>query len=422
MVLILSDADQCSLPPMDYVVYAVPFFLVAIVLEISYGIFKNNNTYRLNDAVSSLFMGSLRTLNKLVVIGFGGYVFAAIETHYALWRMDINSWVTWVFAFIAYDFCYYWFHRISHERQIFWAAHVAHHQSEDYNLSTALRQTGTGALITWVFFMPLFWIGVPSTVIVSVASLNLIYQFWVHSEHIPKLGWVEVFFVTASNHRVHHAQNDEYMDKNYGGVFILWDRLFGTYKEEENEIPCVYGIRGPLKTFNPIWANLHIYVKILKEIIAAKDWKEKFYAPFARTSWQPQSVSSQLVKEKFNPATFTKFNPQISLIKGGYAFAQLLVLTWLGFMLLEGALFTYVQLCIIVGMMAFTMYCTSLWLDGKTGFVMEIIRLSGCIFLVAYAYQAGLAQSLATGLFIYALINLAYLLFMCCYEVGASAS
>ncbi|MCH1488635.1 MAG: sterol desaturase family protein [Pseudomonadales bacterium] len=407
---------------MDYVVYAVPFFLVAIILEISYGFLKNNNTYRLNDSVSSLFMGSLRTLNKLVIIGFGGYFFAAIETHYALWRMDTNSWMTWLFAFIAYDLCYYWFHRISHERQIFWAAHVAHHQSEDYNLSTALRQTGTGALITWVFFMPLFWIGVPSTVVVSVASINLIYQFWVHSEHIPKLGWVETFFVTASNHRVHHAQNDEYMDKNYGGVFILWDRLFGTFKEEENKIPCVYGIRGSLKTFNPLWANLHIYVKILKEMITAKDWKEKLYAPFARTSWQPQSVSSPIAKEKFNVATFTKFNPQISLIKSGYAFAQLLVLTWLGFMLLESTSFTYAQLCIIVGMMAFTMYSTSLWLDGKTGFAMEIIRLSVCMFLVAYAYQADLAQSLAAGLFIYTLINVAYLLFMRRYEVAVSFS
>lgn len=407
---------------MDYVVYAVPFFLVAIMLEISYGFLKNNNTYRLNDAVSSLFMGSLRTLNKLVIIGFGGYVFAVIETHYALWRMDVNSWMTWLFAFIAYDLCYYWFHRISHERQIFWAAHVAHHQSEDYNLSTALRQTGTGALITWVFFMPLFWIGVPSTVVVSVASINLIYQFWVHSEHIPKLGWVETFFVTASNHRVHHAQNDEYMDKNYGGVFILWDRLFGTFKEEENKIPCVYGIRGSLQTFNPIWANLHIYVKILKEMITAKDWKEKLYAPFARTSWQPLSVSSPIAKEKFNVATFTKFNPQISLIKSGYAFAQLLVLTWLGFMLLESTSFTYAQLCIIVGMMAFTMYCTSLWLDGKTGFAMEIIRLSVCMFLVAYVYQTDLAQGLAAGLFIYTLINVAYLLFMRRYEVAASFS
>ena len=144
--------------------------------------------------------------------------------------MDASSPATWIFAFIIYDFFYYWFHRISHERQIFWASHVAHHQSEDFNLSTALRQTGTGAFVSWVFYIPMFVIGTPSYVFVSVASLNLIYQFWVHSEHIPNLGWFENYFVTASNHRVHHAQNEQYIDKNYGGVFIIWDRMFGTHK------------------------------------------------------------------------------------------------------------------------------------------------------------------------------------------------
>ena len=141
-------------------------------------------------------MGSLRSANKLIIISFGGYIFYLIETHNGLWRMDASSPVVWIFAFVVYDFFYYWFHRMSHERQLFWASHVAHHQSEDYNLSTALRQTGTGAFVTWVFFIPVFLIGVPSYVFVSVASINLIYQFWVHSEHIPKLGWYETVSYT----------------------------------------------------------------------------------------------------------------------------------------------------------------------------------------------------------------------------------
>ena len=133
---------------MDYVPYAVPFFLLAILVELTYGFLKKNNTYRLNDAISSLFMGSLRTANKLIFIGVGGYVFYLIETNLTLWRMDASFVFTWIFAFVVYDFFYYWFHRISHERQIFWASHVAHHQSEDYNLSTALRQTGTAVSYT----------------------------------------------------------------------------------------------------------------------------------------------------------------------------------------------------------------------------------------------------------------------------------
>ena len=150
---------------MDYVPYAVPFFLLAILIELAYGIIKKNNTYRLNDAISSLFMGSLRTANKLIIISIGGYVFYLIETHNSLWRMDGSSPLVWIFAFVVYDFFYYWFHRMSHERQIFWASHVAHHQSEDYNLSTALRQTGTGAFVTWIFYIPVFLIGVPSYVL-----------------------------------------------------------------------------------------------------------------------------------------------------------------------------------------------------------------------------------------------------------------
>ena len=272
---------------MDYVEIAVPFFLLALILELAYGKFINNNTYRLNDTISSLFMGSLRGTSGILKIGFSGYIYYQIETHFALWRMDSDLWVTWIFAFIAYDFFYYWFHRISHERQIFWASHVAHHQSEEYNLSTALRQTGTGFFISWIFYIPLFLIGVPSYVMVSVASINLIYQFWVHSRHIPKLGWYELFFVTPSNHRVHHAQNDIYIDKNYGGVFIVWDRLFSTFKEEQNDQECIYGIRGAIKTFDPVKANIHIYQKILKDLTFSISFKNFYNVLTAKTGWSP---------------------------------------------------------------------------------------------------------------------------------------
>ena len=249
---------------MDLIPYAVPFFFLAIAIELVYGWLKRRNTYRINDSVGSLFMGTLSTASKLVLIGLGGAVFAAIEQHYSLWRMDTGAWATWVFAFVAYDLCYYWFHRISHERQIFWASHVAHHQSEEYNLTTALRQTSTGFLLGWIFYIPVFLVGVPAEVFVTVASANLIYQYWVHTEHVPKLGWYEWIFVTPSNHRVHHAQNDIYMDRNYGGVFILWDRFFGTFQEEREDQPCIYGIRGPLLTFSrsgPICISMSAWLR-----------------------------------------------------------------------------------------------------------------------------------------------------------------
>ena len=394
---------------MDYVPYAVPFFLLAILIELAYGIIKKNNTYRLNDAISSLFMGSLRSANKLIIISFGGYIFYLIETHNSLWRMDGSSPLVWIFAFVVYDFFYYWFHRMSHERQIFWASHVAHHQSEDYNLSTALRQTGTGAFVTWIFYIPVFLIGVPSYVFVSVASINLIYQFWVHSEHIPKLGWYEKFFVTASNHRVHHAQNENYIDKNYGGVFIIWDRMFGTYKEEDDAVTPIYGIRSKIDTFNPIWANLHIYVKMFKDIWYAQSLKEKFFVPFARTGWQPSASYMAVEKDDFNPATFKKYDPQIPTKIKFYAFFQFFLLSLVGLLLLESGTLNYEQLWVTVSMMAFTMYCTSLWLDGKEGFTLEIARLILCLALGIYAYLEMSLSALAMSLMIYSIINISVL-------------
>jgi len=394
---------------MDYVPYAVPFFLLAILVELAYGVIKKRNTYRLNDTISSLFMGSLRSANKLIIIGFGGYVFYAIETQYALWRMDASSPIVWAFAFVFYDFCYYWFHRISHERQIFWASHVAHHQSEDYNLSTALRQTGTGAFVSWVFYIPVFLLGVPSYVFVSVASINLIYQFWVHSEHIPKLGWYEKFFVTPSNHRVHHAQNDSYIDKNYGGVFIIWDRMFGTFKDEDDNEAPIYGIRSTLDTFNPIWANLHIYTGMVKDIWHAQSWKEKILVLFARTGWKPKSLPYQPAIDEFNAQTFQKYNPEVPRKIKAYSFFQFIALAYVGLVLLESGELDYQQLWVTISMMAFTMYCTSLWLDGKQGFTMEIARLALCVMIGVYSYSDMSLGPMAISLLGYSAINVLFL-------------
>jgi sterol desaturase/sphingolipid hydroxylase (fatty acid hydroxylase superfamily) len=391
---------------MDYITYAVPFFLLALLIELVYGIVINKNTYRLNDAISNLFMGTLRTSNKLIIIGAAGYVFYLAETHFALWRMDVTSPFTWIFSFIIYDFFYYWFHRISHERQIFWASHVAHHQSEDYNLSTALRQTGTGAFVSWVFYIPMFLIGIPSYVFISVASLNLIYQFWVHSEHIPKLGWFENYFVTASNHRVHHAQNEQYIDKNYGGVFIIWDRMFGTHKIEDENEACIYGIRGTLNTFNPIWANLHIYVKIIKEMWLSHDWQDKLYAPFARTGWIPQSFPEKIEKENFDASTFQKFDPVIGKRQKIYAMFQYLFLTYIFLVFVQSGYLNYMQLWITISMMAFTMYCTSLWFDGHQETKIELIRIILCFLIGVYAYLQISLNYIALSVIIYSVVSL----------------
>ncbi len=395
---------------MDLVPYAVPFFILAMLLELAYGLWVGRNTYRLNDAIGSLFMGSLRTSVKLIFIGAGGLVFLAIEQKYALYRMDTGSVWTWIFAWFAYDFCYYWNHRIGHERQIFWASHVAHHQSEDYNLSTALRQTSTGSLLSWIFYIPMFLLGVPAEMYVTVASANLIYQFWVHTEHVPKLGVLEWVLITPSNHRVHHAQNDRYVDRNNGGVFIIWDRLFGTYQEELEDEPCIYGIRGPLKTLNPLWANLHIYTAMLQDAWRARSWRDKLWIWLSRTGWRPEDVAQEWPREKTDLDDFHKYDPQIALPRQLYALMQLVVLTAAGVALLFVSGLSYGQMALAVGVLAVSMTTTSMWLDSRaSALAWDAARLVALLLLSLVIWTDPSVAGLGPALLGYCLLNGLYL-------------
>ena len=397
---------------MDYIEIAVPFFLLALVLELGYGKLINKNTYRLNDTISSLFMGSISGTSGILKIGFSGYVYYQIETHFALWRMDSSLWITWIFAFIAYDFFYYWFHRISHERQIFWASHVAHHQSEEYNLSTALRQTGTGFFISWIFYIPLFLVGVPSYVMVSVGTINLIYQFWVHSRHIPKLGWYELFFVTPSNHRVHHAQNDIYIDKNYGGVFIIWDRLFSTFQEEQDDEECIYGIRGPIKTFDPVKANIHIYQKIFKDLSYSFSLKNFYNVITAKTGWSPDGSTEGSSRESFNSDHFEKYDPQIKQLPKYYAFVQFLCMSYAAVVLFADKTMAYDHGVLLISIVIFSMFCTAKWLDAKNIIKLEYLKLTLIFIGLCYLYAFSPEVFLLNVLLIYFALNIIFVPFL----------
>ena len=391
---------------MDLVVYAIPFFILAMVAELAYGVFTGRNTYRLNDSVASLFLGVLSQARRFVTLGVGGYIYYLITEYFSLPLLDTSSWWTWVVGMVLYDFCYYWLHRMGHERTILWAAHVAHHQSEEYNLTTALRQTSTGFLLGWIFYIPMFLVGVPAEVVVTVGSINLIYQFWVHTEHIGKLGWYEWFFVTPSNHRVHHAQNDIYMDRNYGGWLIIWDRLFGTFQEERDDEPVVFGIRGPLHSFNPIHALTHIYVDMIKDSWRARDWRDKLRVWVARTGWQPEDVAARWPRHKNDLNTFEKYNPAVPSLASWYGFFQLVcVVGLLGYM--QVVEMSYWQGVAGWGMLLATTMTTTLWLEARgAGAVLkwEWLRLvcGACIAVWAAASGAGLGLVAAASAYLLA--------------------
>ncbi|MBA4709706.1 sterol desaturase family protein [Aquitalea aquatica] len=271
-------------------VYAFPVFLLLMLVELGYGLAIGRNTYRLSDALASLSQGLLSQLVASVSALFQIGLYALTWRHLALFPRAAlwNSVWGWLLAIVMFDFCDYWLHRVGHESAVFWAAHAVHHQSQDFNLSTALRQESTVAFLGWPFYLPMALAGVAPAQFALAGLIVLLYQFWIHTEHIGKLGWFDRVFSSPSNHRVHHAVNDQYLDKNYGGMLIIWDRLFGTFAVEE-EAP-IYGTRTPLNSWNPLWAVVSGYVPLWQLACQAPRWQDKFKVWFKPPGWLPAGV------------------------------------------------------------------------------------------------------------------------------------
>lgn len=301
-----------ELSPSQIIVLATPVFFLLIGIEFVWGLRKGRNTYRLNDAINSISLGMLSEITKVLTFALRVGIYTAVFSSVALWRHDEfwMSWYGWVIALLFYDLCYYWLHRAGHEVAVFWAAHVVHHQSQDYNLSTALRQTSSGALLGWVFYLPMALAGVPPLVFGVVALIDLLYQFWVHTEHVPKLGWFDRWFCSPSNHRVHHAVNDRYLDRNYGGVLIIWDRLFGSFKEEDEK--CVYGTRSPLNSWDPLWSNAEVYWALARDSWHTRSWADKLRVWIKPPGWRPADVAARFPRPAFDLAKVERYHPPIS--------------------------------------------------------------------------------------------------------------
>ncbi|WP_236182551.1 MULTISPECIES: sterol desaturase family protein [Pseudomonas] len=395
---------------MNFILYAVPFFFVLIAAELIADRWRGMSNYRLADAVNSISTGVLSTTTGLLTKGVGLVTYAFALEHLALVRLSADSVWVWVFAFVFYDFCYYWLHRLGHERNILWAAHSVHHQSEDYNLSTALRQTSTGFLLSWIFYLPMAVFGVPLLVFVSVAALNLLYQFWVHTRHIPKLGWFEWCFVTPSNHRAHHAQNALYMDRNYGGVFIIWDRLFGSFQEEDDNEPVIFGVTTPLASWNPLWANLQFYAQLWDDARRAERTWDKIRIWFMRTGWRPADVAAKYPMSKRDLSQFRKFEVPLDSRQQWYVGLQFGVYVALGsyLMNLEHSLPTG-ALVLGWGAVAFGLFVLGVALENRPWAAkLEVLRLASNLPLVWLAPQFGLwpaSPGIWVGLLIYSLLS-----------------
>ncbi|WP_248795000.1 sterol desaturase family protein [Pseudomonas sp. MWU13-2105] len=396
---------------MDFVPYAVPFFIALIVIELLADRWRGVSNYRLADAINSMSTGVLSTTTGLLTKGVGILSYAFALQHLALFELSAQKPWVWVFAFVAYDFCYYWLHRMGHERNILWAAHSVHHQSEDYNLSTALRQTSTGFLLSWIFYLPLAVLGVPLVVFISVASLNLLYQFWVHTRHVPKLGWYEWFFVTPSNHRAHHAQNALYMDRNYGGVFILWDRLFGTFQEEDEREPVIFGVTTPLASWNPLWANLQFYAQLWADARRAQSHWDKLRIWFMRTGWRPADVAAKYPLNKPDLSQFRKFEVPLEVRQQVYLALQFALYVGLGSYLMNFAEhLPLAALLLGAGSLVLGLFVLGAALENRPWALrLELVRLASNLPLVWWAPLVGLWPASPLGwvaVFSYSLLSL----------------
>ena len=267
-------------------VLAIPMYFLLMGIEFAYERWSGRHTYRLADAVTNINAGILQQVTsiffKLIKIGLYIWVYES----FAVTHLPENGW-TFALLFVAWDFIYYWEHRFAHRVSLFWGGHSVHHQSEDYNLSVALRQSSTSFIWGTPLYLPLALLGFSPTHFVLAAGFNLLYQFWIHTEHIRRLpGWFEAVMNTPSHHRVHHGRDTEYLDKNYGGVFIVWDRLFGSF-EPETKAPT-YGITTPLASWNPIHANVAHYRYLFGQVARARSLRDGWRILAKPPGWLPE--------------------------------------------------------------------------------------------------------------------------------------
>jgi len=305
----------------------IPIFLVLIFVEISYGVWKNDLKHSYMDTISSLSSGFTNLL--VDILGLGIIIFSYPFFYERLKVIELEESILLYFiAFVCVDFASYCHHRLKHSINIFWNMHVIHHSSEEFNLACALRQSITNNLgIGILFLVPAALLGVPPKMISILGPLHLFGQFWYHTRHIGKLGWLEYILVTPSQHRVHHAINKEYIDKNLAAIFCIWDRAFGTFQEELDDVPCVYGTLKPVRTWNPILINFQHLWYLTQDAWHTSNMVDKAKIWFMPTGWRPKDVVTKIPRSKVeNVFNQEKYKFEYSLIHKVFAGFHFLIL------------------------------------------------------------------------------------------------
>jgi len=367
--------------------YAIPFFIVLLAIEMGYGYLVKNQKHKVMDSVSSISSGFTNIVKDSLGLGVILVSYPYLVENFALIELKA-TWLVWLVAFIVMDFAGYWNHRLSHHINFFWNQHVIHHSSEEFNLACALRQSISNLLGYFpLFLFPAALCGVPAEVIAILAPIHLFGQFWYHTQHIGKLGWFEYIIVTPSQHRVHHAINPEYIDKNLGQILCIWDRWFGTFQEELKDVPAQYGVLKPAATWNPILINFQHIWRLIKDAWHTNNYWDKIRIWFMPTGWRPEDV-----KEKFPYETITDVyhfrkyeTPATYSLKAYIIFQMLVTLALLLFMFYNFSNIEFEGLLIFGGFVFLGIYGYTTLMD-RSKYAVWIETFRGVLGLAFISY------------------------------------
>jgi len=397
------------------IVLSIPIFFILIGIELVVERFSHRKLYRLPDAIANLSCGITSQLSGLFMRVLAIGVYEIIYDNFAFFNQERNV-VYWIALFLLTDFAYYWAHRMSHEINLFWGGHVVHHQSEEYNLSVALRQSSFQVVWTFAFSLPIALLGFNTVDFILVSALNTLYQFWIHTETINKMGWFEYVFNTPSHHRVHHGRNPKYIDKNHAGSLIIWDKMFGTFQAEE-ERPT-YGITKPINSLNAVWANFSHYAVMAEEMKQIPTFTDKIKYLFKKPGWLPASMGGYRQVPQVDNQTYKKYNPSYPMQLNYYVlFQYVLCLGVTAFLLFKQSQFTLSEKAIASLVISiWVVNCGVLFEARKWIVVAEWIRIllftalgGACIYffnLPVQFYFAALTYGLVSSVWFYSISNL----------------
>jgi alkylglycerol monooxygenase len=391
------------------IVLSIPIFFLLIGVELIVERFTHKDLYKLPDAIANLSCGITSQLSGLFlkILAIGVYEF--IFENAALFTLERN-WLYWLSLFLLVDFAYYWAHRMSHEINLFWGGHVVHHQSEEYNLSVALRQSSFQVVWTFAFNLPIALLGFETVDFVLISALNTLYQFWIHTETIGKMGWFEYIFNTPSHHRVHHGRNPKYIDKNHAGSLIIWDRMFGTFQAEEEK--PIYGITKPVNSWNAIWANVSHYSEMGKDLKRITSWKDKIKYIFKKPGWLPDYLGGYQAAPDVDRSTYKKYDTPAALNLNLYVlFQYILCLVGTALFLFNASKFGLWGNTLITVLISITVVNCGVLFEGKKWVQWtELFRIIIFPLLLLWGKRADLSVSLIVISSLYLVISLIWFL------------